>query len=311
VTLLSVALLVPSLFWDKGPQSAPELLRSGVTSIVASPEIAATWKNQPAVRVTAADPASFEKLPTPGISFRSDVASATREPWVDSDGWHYLRRPDGRFLYDVPGPTADLAAAEAFTFGGQAAIKTDGAGLPSLAKMLKFLAGIQDEQLRPVVNIAFVDDGSTRSAECLNLLIRRNLLVQASKSPVSTSTLLPVVLGSADYPTKDASNPVVFAQQVREHLTDGKRSLRIYGSDVVIGRLASNGGKTRVYLLNYGTGKYSVDGIRVRVLGRYSKAQVFDPESSSSKLIDTLFDSESAEFTLPKLKTFAVVDLDM
>jgi hypothetical protein len=310
VTFLTVAFLVPSLFWDKGPQSAPELLRNGLTSVVASPTVAAEWRSQSAIRVSPADPAGFEKLPTPGISFRSDVASATREPWVNSDGWRFLRHPNGRFLYDAPGPAAELAAAEAFTFDGKAAIKTDAAGLRGLARILTFLAGIQDEQLRPVADIAFVDDGSAMAGECLNLLIRRNLLVQATHSPVATPKLLPVELGSADYPKKDASNPVVFAQQVRAHLSDAKRSLRIYGSDVVIGRLASNGAKTRVYLLNYGAEKYSVEGIRVRVLGHYSKAKLLDSADSGSKLIDTAFNPEAAEFTLPKLKTFAVVDLD-
>jgi hypothetical protein len=203
-----------------------------------------------------------------------------------------------------------LAAAEAFTFNGQAIIHTDQAGLIPLAHMLAFLATLPDTHFQPVVNVDFVDDGSGTSAECLNLLIRRNLLVEATHSAADQPRLRTVVLGSPAYPKKDAANPVVFAQLVRHNLTDDKRSLRIYGSSVVIGRLTSNGGKTRVLLLNYGTGKYSVDGLRVRVLGRFAHAHLLDPVLPANKLSDPLFAPDAAEFTLQKLKTFAIIQLD-
>lgn len=306
--ILAIAfLLLPSVFWDKTPQSVIDLVRNGVKSIVVPPNLAAAWKAHSAVTVTAADVATFEKLPAPGISFRAEVASPTREPWVNSNGWHYLRQPNGRFFYDAPGGSAALAAAEAFTFGGETLIKTDDAGLPSLARMLNFLGGIEQEKMQPVADIAFVDDGSSLSAECMNLLIRRNLLVTTNSS-ASPGQAMRVVLGSPQYPRKDAANPVVFAQEVREHLTDEKRSLRIYGTDVVVGRLATDASKTRVFLLNYGSGKYSIEGIRVRVLGHYSKMQVFDSEGNN-KVTDTALGSDAAEFTLPKLKTFEIVDL--
>lgn len=310
MSVIALALLLPSIFWTGGPQSAAELKRDGIEKIVVPSNMLTAWKGQSAIEVSAANPADFERLAAPGISFHSQVASATREPWVNSNGWHYLRQPSGHFLYDAPGQSAMLAAAEAFSFGGQALIQTDEAGLAGLARMLTFLAGIPDEKMRPVVNIDFVDDGSSVSAECMNLLIRRNLLVEARHSELQEQKLQLVVLGSADYPKKDAANPVVFAQQVREHLTDEKRSLRIYGSNVVIGRMASNGRKTRVFLLNYGAGKYSIEGLRVRVLGHHSQVRLLDPELLGNKLTDTLYSKDATEATIQRLKTFAIIDLE-
>lgn len=303
------AFLLPAIFWTGGPQTAPQLTATGVSSIVVAPDQLPAWKSQSSIAVSAQDPSGYEKLPAPGITFRSDVASATREPWVNSNGWRFLRKPDGRFFYDAPGPSAALAAAEAFTFKGDALIHTNAAGLQPLARMLKFLSTLPPGQYDPIVNIDFVDDGSPMSAECLNLLIRRNLLAEDTRSEQAQPHLQVVVLGSPAYPKKDAANPVVFAQQVRQHLTDQKRSLRIYGSSVVIGRLASDGQKTRVLLLNYGAGKYMVNGLRVRVLGHYTEAHLLDPDLSANKLADSLFNPDAAEFTLLNLKTFAVIEL--
>ncbi len=308
MSLFSVAFLLPFIFWSGGPQSAPVLIRAGVRKIVAPADQLSAWRAQSAIDVSAADPAAYEKLAAPGTSFKSSVASATREPWVISNGWHYLRKPNGHFFYEAPEQSAALAAAEAFVFAGEAMIHTDDAGLPVLRSMLDFLAAVPHDQLKPVADVAFIDDGSATAAECLNLLIRRNIMAESTAAAASEPRLQ-VVLGSASYPKKDASNPAVFAQQVREHLSDEKRSLRIYGSNVVVGRLAAGGGKTRVFLINYGAGKYSIEGLRCRVLGHYSKAHLYDPELAAGQLSDPLFDTDATEFTIAKLKTLAVIDL--
>ncbi len=308
MNLAAISALLPVLFWTQGPKSAPLLAHNNIVRIAVPAGQLSAWKQQTSIAVEGVDPDSYEKLPSPGVSFRSNVASATREPWVDSDGWHFLRKPEGHFIYNVPGPNAALAAAEAFTFSGDALIQTDDAGLPALAHMLEFLDGLPKENLHAVADIRFDDDGSPMASECLNLLIRRNLLVQVKQQP-SAPYVLNVVLGSSDYPRKDAANPVVFAQEVRQHLTDSRRSLRLYGSNVVIGRLESNGARSRILLLNYGTGKYLIEGIRVRVLGHYAKATLVDSDNSNERPLDPLFTPEAAELTVQNLKTFAVIDL--
>jgi hypothetical protein len=92
-------------------------------------------------------------------------------------------------------------------------------------------------------------------------------------------------------------------------LTDAKRLLRIYGSEVVIGRLVGTGDQTRLYLLNYAASKYPIDGVRVRILGDYSQPKLENYDDSQTGLLDIAKTGGAIEFTLPRLKEFAVVDL--
>jgi hypothetical protein len=99
------------------------------------------------------------------------------------------------------------------------------------------------------------------------------------------------------------------AHAVRFNLTDEKRSVRIYGSPVVVARLTASDGHARLYLLNYAGASRKVDGIRVRVLGHYSKHQLWLADGAGVELLDYSAEPDATEFTLPELKTYAVVDL--
>lgn len=263
------------------------------------------------ITVAAADAnvAGLSKAMTPKVTFRRNEASATRAPWVDSNGWRYLRQPDGHFYCDASGAAAAaLAAAEAFAYDVHVAIHTDDAGSTSLARMLAFLRGAKGEDFSPLVNIGFVDDGSAESGEFMNLLVRRNLLFRVVKQADPTLDLT-VVPGSAEYPKAEAANPSLLAEKVRSNLTDAKRLLRLYGSEVVVGRLVGHGGDARLYLINYGAARSPAHGVRVRVLGAFSKQEAAQFDAPETKLIDVSVDSKATEFTLPELKTFAIINL--
>jgi hypothetical protein len=256
-----------------------------------------------------ADTAQLSKAVTPRVTFHANEASATRAPWVDSNGWRYLRQPDGHFYCDAPGATAAvLAAGEAFAYGVHVAIHTDDAGLAPLNKMLAFLGDAKGGDFSPLVNIGFVDDGSAQSGEFMNLLVRRNLLFRVVKQ-ADPKLDLTVTPGSAEYPKAEAANPSLLAEKVRGNLTDAKRLLRIYGSEVVVGRLVGNGGAARLYLINYGAARSPARGLRVRVLGTFSKQQAVQFDSAETNLMDASTDSGATEFTLPELKTFAMINL--
>ena len=239
---------------------------------------------------------------------RGNEASATRAPWVDSNGWRYLRQPDGHFYCDAPGASAALAAAEAFAYGVHAAIHTDNAGFEPLAKMLAFLQTIKDENWPSLVNIGFLDDGSAESGEFMNLLVRRNLLFRVVKQPDSKMDLN-VAPGSAEYPKTEAANPSLLAAKVRANLTDEKRLLRIYGSEVVVGRLVGKGSAARLYLINYGASRGPARGLRIRVLGTFNKQEAAQFDSTETRLQDVSTDAGATEFTLPELKTFGMINL--
>ena len=78
-------------------------------------------------------------------------------------------------------------------------------------------------------------------ARCMNLLARRNLLFQIVQAPVGAVPHQHRDRQSAAYPLAEAADPSAFAQKIRRELTDEQRTLRVYGSEVVIGRLTGDG----------------------------------------------------------------------
>jgi hypothetical protein len=309
LSLFIAALLLPSLFWDKGPETINLLHQAQISHISTSPAMAESWKTVPGISVDIVDPKQLIRVLTPAAIFHAEEASATRAPWVNSNGWKFLRQPEGRFYYEAPGAAAaPLAAAEAFTYSANAVIHTDAAGVEPFGKMLVFLKRVGGEHLPALVNIGFVDDGSSQSGEFMNLLVRRNLLFRVVKSP-DPKLDLTVKLGSSQYPRSEAGNPNLLAEKVRSNLTDEKRLFRLYGSEVVVGRLVGDSSRARLYLLNYGAARSPVQGIRIRILGAYSKQEIVEYDRANARLLDVSPASGATEFTVPELKTFAVIQL--
>lgn len=251
-------------------------------------------------------PADAVKLNEPRVQYRNNEASATRSPWIDANGWRILRSPDKTFVYHVKGESAALAAAEAFTYGTGALISTDAPGADAFDKMLAFLKTVPPEDLPPVADFGVVDDGSDATAELLNLLTRMNLLYKIERNP-DRSFHVNVRLGTKEYPQEDAKNPSVAAHKIRSEIGDDNRSLRVYGSEVVIGRLTAGPREARVFLLNYAARPGL--GLRVRVRGAYSKGELRMPGIADAHLADWTVDGSDTEFTVPELRTFAVIDL--
>lgn len=306
--LLALAVL-PGLLWDQPPSTTPALLEAGVTSIQVPAARFKAWKHvtQPQA-VEAAGLADAVKVPPPSVQYRMNIASATNSPWLVSNGWRFLRNPKGHFLYDVQGPRSALAAAEAFCYGAAALVQPDRDGLKPLVEMLEFLRGLGDNTAPPLADFGFIDDGSPIAGEVMNLMVRHNLLFRPLAKP-DPNLKLTVRLGSKEFPLENAKNPGMMAHEIRAQLTDDKRSVRIYGSQVVVARLTTLPDGMRVHLLNYAGAERKVDGLRVRVLGNYPKHKVAAAGSPKIELLDCTSDAEGTEFTLPELKTYAVVDL--
>ena len=252
----------------------------------------------------AEPPANAVKLNEPRVNYRANEASATRSPWIDSNGWRILRTPSGTFTYQVKGETAALAAAEAFTYGTGATITTDTAGSDAFGRMLEFLKIIPSAVLSPVADFGVVDDGSNQTGELLNLLTKMNLLYKIEKSP-SRDFRLNVHLALKD----EAQTASALAHRIRSQIGDGERSLRIYGSEVVIGRLMGGAGQARVFLLNYAA--RPVLGLRVRVRGSYTKGELRVSGMTDQHPADWAQDTKATEFTIPELRVYAVVDLSL
>src|SRR4051794_13709169 len=64
--------------------------------------------------------AGYEKVPPPKSTMRMSEASATTVPWVDANGWRFLRGLKKAFYPVVPAGWAALAMAEASAYGADA-----------------------------------------------------------------------------------------------------------------------------------------------------------------------------------------------
>jgi hypothetical protein len=310
---LTAAVLVllasaPCVYWTQGIESRAVLEKAAITRLCVPPDQVDTWRQAGfTVRpITEAELAAREALPTPGVTARAGLASPTRSPWIIANGWRFMRTPAPKYVYTVPAGKGALAAAEAFAYGADAILKVDPADLGSVGSMMTFLDGLPPVDLPPVTDLAVVDDGSAITGEVMNLLARRNLLFQVVQTPLPRFRIN-IVMGSAAYPREEAGDPSAFAQKIRGQLTDEQRSLRVYGSEVVICRLTGDGQRMRLHLLNYG-GR-DIEGLRIRVRGTYRNGEAYVAGAGRLSLEDQVVADGGTEFSLPRIATYAVIDL--
>jgi hypothetical protein len=256
--LLAAAL--PIIWWTGEPQTAPRLREAGLSTFCVDATSAAEWKKiEP-----RAQPCSVEgrqRLVTPGVDLKINVASATRSPWINKNAWRFRRDSATGYFYENPGRSCAPALAEAFAYGVSAAVRTPDE-LPRSAAMLRFLATLEPHTGKPVADVSFVDDGSSGAGEAMNLLTRRNILFRRLK-PAEPRSGRVVAIGSPEFPAKLLSNPSEFAYQMRRWLKDENRTLRIYGSENALAYATEAGGAVRLHLLNY-TGN-PMEGLRISV----------------------------------------------
>jgi hypothetical protein len=278
---------LPCLLWTQGVESRTTVRFS--TSALSDAELAAR-----------------EALPSPGVTARAGLASPTRSPWIVANGWRFTRQPGTKYRYDLPAGKAALAAAEAFAYGADALLKIDPADSASLGAMLRFQEGLPAADLPAIADLGVVDDGSAITGEVMNLLARRNLLYQVVKAP-SARFRLNIAMGSREYPVEDAADPSAFALKIRRQLTDEQRALRIYGSEVVIGRLKGDAARIRLHLINYGGRE--IEGLRVRLRGAYGTGDASVEGAGRVPLQDHVVADGATEFSVPRIGTCAVIDL--
>jgi hypothetical protein len=316
MTLLALAVLAASLverapcvYWTQGLESRPALEAAGLKRLCVAPEQVDAWRAAgfSVSPITPAELAAREALPAPGVAPRAGLASPTRSPWINASGWRFTRNVTTKYVYDLPAGKAVLAAAEAFAYGADAVLKIDPADLKPAGAMLTFLDGLPAADLPPIADLAVVDDGTAVTGEVMNLLARRNILFQVVKSPAAQFRIN-IAMGTAAYPLAEAADPSAFALKVRRQLTDEQRTLRVYGSEVVICRLTGDGAQVRLHLLNY-AGR-EIEGLRIRIRGAYGKGDAFVAGTGRLPLDDFAVTDGATEFSLPRLATYAVIDLN-
>jgi hypothetical protein len=299
----------PCIYWSGTVEDTVEAVKSAsVTRICVPPDRVDAWRTEgvEAIPISDADLAAREMLSVPGIASRAGLVSSTQSPWVDANGWRFVRNPHGHFVYELPAGRAVLGAAEASTFHANAVLKIDPADLAAAGQVLAFAAQLPASDLLPVADIAVVDDGTAETGEVMNLLSRRNLLYEPVKARSATHALT-VVLGSKKYPRTAAANPSDFALRIRRELADKRRTLRIYGSEVVLARLTGDTRRRRLQLVNYG-GR-DIEGLRIRLRGswRVESLRVLGQPDAAPE--DVAVADGATELSIRQLGVFAVVDL--
>lgn len=308
MSLLLLLATLPSLYWTQPVETAPALKQAGIERLCVPAEAAAKWRAAGFMVVPLGEKerSARTRLQAPGLRSRAEVASATVRPWVNANGWRFLRTPEGRYWGDVPAGKAALAAAEAFAYGADTVLAIDPADLESAGRMLAFLSSVPESALPAAADIAVVDDRSPPVAEILNLMARRNLLFKVAPRE-APDVALNVRIGSKEFPRKEAQNPEAFALSVRRRLTDERRTLRLYGSEVVLARLVRDEGHARLHLLNYG-GRM-IDGLRVRLLGSWVPGEALAFGQGRMSVEDLVSADGATEFSLGLIGPYAVVDL--
>jgi len=308
VTPLLFLATLPALSWTQPVETAAAVRQAGVERLYVPPEAVGAWRKAgfTTVPLDEKERASRVALAVPGVAGRAEVASATSRPWVDANGWRFVRSPEGRFRCDVPARSAALAAAEAFAYGADVVLGVDAGGLEDFGRVLAFARSVPPVDLPAAADVAIEDDGSDTLGEVLNLMARANLLFATGRGPAADAPLH-VRIGSTEFPRESAEDPAAFALSLRRRLTDEKRSLRLYGSEAVLGRLLRDGSRARLHLLNYG-GR-PIEGLRVRLLGTWAPPVVRVFGEGPAAVEDYAARDGATEFSLPILGPYAVIDL--
>ena len=305
---LVVAAMLPGLHWAGGLDTASQLSDAGIERVVVTAESIAAWRDLGFSVESDAGLVDYTEVGPPTVRMERSIAAATSVPWVEANGWHFLRGVEFARYRDVPSGRAALAVAEAFSYGVDAVIDAAPEEITAFGEMLQFVRGIDRGREETLADIGFVDDGTPETLEAMKLLERRNLMFRAVERPDPTLDLN-VRIGGEEFPRKEAANPHEFATHVRRKLTDERRLLRIFGSNVVLGHVTSVGEVTRVHLLNYGP-RGTVAGLRVRVEGAFTSARLASFGNDDEDVVDLRVRDGGTEFTVPQIILYAVIDLD-
>jgi hypothetical protein len=305
--ILPFLAVLPTLFWSEGSQTAPQLQRAGIIEIAVPAGGAAAW-SATGIKAVELDPSKLEQLDAPGIDYQLGRAGATAVPWVKSNLWRMARTPAKSFFLDVAGAAVPLAVAEAYASNTRVYIKVKPADFPAYSAAFRFLNELAPESMKPRANFTLVDDGSSEMDEVMNLLVRRNLLFTTVKPGEERHPGMVVRVGSGDYTKDAAADPYAFAAIIRSKISDAKRLVRLYGTETTLARLYGDDNRARLHLIQYG--RNSIDGVRVRVLGKYPRVLIAMMGQRLCPAEDIVVDDSSTEFTIPTLRDYAVIDLD-
>ena len=303
--ILLIAAVLPGLFWKYDTNTLEQVKSANLPRVYVPDGAVAEWRQRGVEVEPALTLKSYVRVPAPTAHMRVDVASATSVPWIEANGWRFLRGITKALYENVPAGRGALCTAEAYAYGVDAVIESAKQDLPAISGMIAFERRLGDARMPVLANIGVIDDSSVELDEVLNLLGRRNLLYKVVREP-DPSLDLNVRLGTPQYPREAAKDPNDFAARVREELSDEKRLVRLFGSYTVLAHLTGEGRRARLHLLNYGN--RPAEDLRVSVLGTYEQVRLAESSNPDQRATDVTVDNGRTEVTVPLLRTYAVID---
>jgi hypothetical protein len=144
MTPLLWLVLLPCLYWTAGPESAPALKAAGIDRVCVPAQEVERWQGVgvTVTPLTAEAIGARQTLLPPGIVPRAGVASPTRAPWVQHNGWRFRREAGVKYVYEAAEGRGVLAVAEAAMYGVDAVVTLAPADLPQAGQVLAFLSQV-------------------------------------------------------------------------------------------------------------------------------------------------------------------------
>ncbi len=173
--------------------------------------------------------------------------ATTSSPWVNSNAWRFIRDPKAQFCIEAPGKLSAVAfAAEAFAYGVDALIRTSGEGVDRVPAHAGLSAGT-----------ARSGSVSAREHRHRGRRFRPNRRTHELHSAGAIcfyryQCARPTISLQVNVKSTGADpDPSKQAYAIRQEVGDANRLLRLYGSEVVIGRLTGNNMQVRLHIVNY------------------------------------------------------------
>ena len=128
-----IAAVLTGLLWRYDIATAEQLKNTRLPRVHVSDAAAAEWRQKGVEVAAAPEIAGYVRVPPPTSKMLADQASATTVPWVESNGWRFMRGLSKALYEKVPAGRGALAAAEAYAYGVDAVIEAAREDLPAVS----------------------------------------------------------------------------------------------------------------------------------------------------------------------------------
>ena len=123
--------MLPGLHWAGGLDTASQLSNAGIERVIVTAESIVAWRDLGFSPESDAGLVDYTEVGPPTVRMERSIAAATSVPWVEANGWHFLRGVEFARYRDMPSGLAALAVAEAFSYRRRHTFIRNSVAIPS------------------------------------------------------------------------------------------------------------------------------------------------------------------------------------